>query len=871
MWYRSAVSKSLSNFPYLGAAGQTRTEPVLIPVPSGDIRSIAIHVAVNVTSDPELRSPALAGGLHRFEGGEELAVPFVFHDAAAFKFALVVPKALRHRALTERAALLTRIAEDAAHPVPAYVAPARLVVGFEELKRYLDEKSDPNLTSEALAGRERDLVEREARIKARAQTLLSQEDDARALSERLEAERAALFERERLIETRELSMRERERNMETRVASSPGMIPSLSATLPLPQVSPPSAEVVHDEELSMLDSVDHVPLASVVADTELEELPDDLEELPDEEAAAALEEPSDDVDAEFEDADAEDFEDVPADAIEEARDDEPREEPTQVVSVDMILPSTDRVRRPNAGAPVPPPAHFLRDSHMEMAASLIDGHVWLFARTGEDREDVFTDGVELLVQYLAVSSHPVALLALVDRSTEGRPYVRRAALDPKTALDLRVLNSLKRHFTVRVGLFGASGQFLREFTIEDVPRKENLNLIIERAKRQAPTGIDAATAMERALAAPPPVRINKHPFAPIGDDATIADVMTRVEELDRWVPAKLDLALFALSIPKTEVDAVITSTLSLAKDHGIAIGEALLPRILPENAESSDEVITSLFEAFRDADHEPLTAKQIKRNWSSLLKLATQHEVVLPTKLHLLAWNAVNEEAKDEIDHDALSAEEQLTLLTHPSKKKAIALALIKGATPEGISAALRAARTLEEEALLEVIAGVIEVGEPAGDALIDMLSARKAYVRHTAVLALGELTLRRAITPLVQLLQSETTDLWEDVARNLARFGSGALRPIARALKSPNTDESRFAYTLAHLMIAGFVEPIEKMQRDGNTHVARVATSAFSQQEASKRHVEVVMSERDADEASQTFDFARRFVSAQTVNTTDR
>ena len=75
---------------------------------------------VNVVTHPELKARVLAGQLHRLEDGRELALPFVYHDPLACKFALVIPSALAHLEMKEWARLMTEVAEDTTHPVPGY-------------------------------------------------------------------------------------------------------------------------------------------------------------------------------------------------------------------------------------------------------------------------------------------------------------------------------------------------------------------------------------------------------------------------------------------------------------------------------------------------------------------------------------------------------------------------------------------------------------------------------------------------------------------------------------------------------------------------------------------------------------------------------
>ena len=134
--------------PYQGKLGTSRLESVHVPLPDGRIRSVAVYVAVNLASDPHLAGAATSGGLHRFEGGEELAVPFIFHDPNARKLCVVVPEALRHQELKERAKLLTAIADDPATPVPAYVREATSVIGPAGLVAYLAREGSTHRESE---------------------------------------------------------------------------------------------------------------------------------------------------------------------------------------------------------------------------------------------------------------------------------------------------------------------------------------------------------------------------------------------------------------------------------------------------------------------------------------------------------------------------------------------------------------------------------------------------------------------------------------------------------------------------------------------------------------------------------------------------
>jgi hypothetical protein len=146
---RASADATADGPAYQGHAGATRTEALHLRQPGGALRTVEVHRVVNVATHPELRQRVLEGDLHRQPDGSELALPFVYHDPARLRFALVIPPSLAHVELRERARLMTELADDAL-PVPAYVREGVTVLGIVELEQYLgghapdgDERSGP--------------------------------------------------------------------------------------------------------------------------------------------------------------------------------------------------------------------------------------------------------------------------------------------------------------------------------------------------------------------------------------------------------------------------------------------------------------------------------------------------------------------------------------------------------------------------------------------------------------------------------------------------------------------------------------------------------------------------------------------------------
>ena len=841
--------------PYGGLAGQTRREMIHVPIPGGYVRSVEVFRGVNVATHPDLRAPALAGALHRFDSGEALAVSFVFHDPTAEKFALVVPEPLRHRALYEFAALFERIAEDAEFPVPAYVRRARVVIGAAELESYLEETpagddgatraaahAASELTAEraaidaearaqqlrrgeletregSLTAREGDIETRERRLHVRAEDVTRREDEVRSLAEELEVGQREIALREQELERRVTILQRREAAYKDRIASN-GLDEGGTAEVDMAELEelgalrgrisslePPSGasllesvELVDDEVTTIsTDSVE------VIADDELEVLgEDEVEDLPD------SPEP---VHTAFQEART-----VVADAA----------------SVTIALDLSD--------LPVPPPERFATDEQMQMAATLADD-VWLFARLGEGHEQAFRgEGVELLAQLSVIDDYPVVLLALVERG-DGRPYVRRAALDPREPGERAILDALASEFAAELACFEARGEHACTLSI-GADRAANLRKILDNvdSRRERPV-IDRATALERALAAPPPIRAKDHPFHDEQPSArSLEDAAAALERLSDWSTTdRLQHIEQVVSVPVSVVERASRRIFEDAFSHGLVPSREMLDRALDlelvadVRAFVAQQLETFVATAGKSADQ--LGDKPLAQNWQRLLDLAAAHEVAVANETADAAWAAIRAAGGGEhmpvleTDPEALKKLSQgdlEALLEHPRSLLPAALELCRREDAAGLRAVAKAMRKTTPDGVIAIVVALSAIGEVAADVLIDGLTAKAGHVRHASALGLGRMQLRRAVVPLMHLLLEERTPLWRDVARILAGFGAGALRSVGRFLKDPKGAEERLAWMLAHFANHGCEEQVERLRGDRDRSQAAVAERAM-------------------------------------------
>ncbi|MBZ0118804.1 MAG: hypothetical protein K8H88_17515, partial [Sandaracinaceae bacterium] len=140
-----------------------------------------------------------------------------------------------------------------------------------------------------------------------------------------------------------------------------------------------------------------------------------------------------------------------------------------------------------------------------------------------------------------------------------------------------------------------------------------------------------------------------------------------------------------------------------------------------------------------------------------------------------------------------------------------------------------KAVRKMPRAEVVRVVPRLVSLGDEVGDALVDGLSARKTFVRQAFALALGKLELRRAVVPLLHLLQSEESQVWREIARVLGSFGNASLRNVARQLKEPKGQEERLILTLAHLCNHGCQKQVDKMTREEKPSIATMAAEALT------------------------------------------
>jgi hypothetical protein len=571
-----ARSFSLSDPPYTGALGSTRREVVFVPTPEGGARRVEIVRGVNAATDPALVRQAVEGSLHR-HGDHDLAVPFVFHDPAARRFALVVPAGLAHQEISLRADLLTRLSVDTSEPIPAYVREARTVLGAAGLRRWLDEPDER-------AARD-DLATREERVRRRAEDITRRESDALARED-------ALTTREDSVAQDELAMRANMSALGAREAKLRAREESMAE--PDGAVAEAEASMMIDPELAV------APAASHATDESMELEPDEL--------TGRLSVPR-------------------AEPAPESAEIEP--EPDELAA-EEVSPVDELVTAP---PPEEPPLRLSPRSTTPWAA-VVDGTVRLWCPGNAETAAVVSgDDVSARVQVDATGTQPLALLALL-RGDAGATLAR-VVLDLRSPEDRGVLESLGRVFRVRVEVVSPGGRAIASHVL-GAPCEPVAQRALEVLAARAPDA--AALTAESAVLLREGVASAVDPRAAVPDDErdlSTAEGVTRA--LAAYAPL-LDVDQVARTslttgVPVAQIEAAAKRLVLAALRVGAPLSRAYVERaikvgVVPDEA----TLVTRGMQAYRrsvDAGIATIGRRRADASvaWGPLLDAARRLEV----------------------------------------------------------------------------------------------------------------------------------------------------------------------------------------------------------------------------------------------------
>ena len=179
-------------------------------------------------------------------------------------------------------------------------------------------------------------------------------------------------------------------------------------------------------------------------------------------------------------------------------------------------------------------------------------------------------GIDAAVQFASVGGRSIVLVALADLSADRGEAVRLAA-DLASPAPRALLGSLACDFVLSVAVFHEGPAPVRCFELRS-PREDNVARLLARPTTPGPYAVEVATAIARAMAAPPPLDALEHPFQPRRAASSPTDLRAEIRNVARWLePSRRDRVRLGLGVPEPAVQEVCEAVVRDALRVGIAV------------------------------------------------------------------------------------------------------------------------------------------------------------------------------------------------------------------------------------------------------------------------------------------------------------
>jgi hypothetical protein len=216
------------------------------------------------------------------------------------------------------------------------------------------------------------------------------------------------------------------------------------------------------------------------------------------------------------------------------------------------------------------------------------------------------------------------------------------------------------------------------------------------------------------------------------------------------------------------------------------------------------------------------------------------------------------------------SPKELLELLEDKDVRKDAAIELAKRAEPSVLGPVFGAIRRMARGEAVRVLPHAVHFGERAVPHLLDGLRSKKGFLRHGCALALGVLKSADGIEPLCDLLVSEPTDIWREIARAVGELGGGVVLPLtARLREAPPERRDRIIWALAHVVARGGRGPVEGMAAGRDPVSSAAAQRALELADHARSNDAEVRGLAPARDHTVNRAFSRRFFEAMAQNGT--
>ena len=864
------TTRAPSHNAYRGQLGKTRTQTVHVAGPRGELIAAQVYTTIDAVNDPELverlysEDAGRALNTLRLDGEVvRVQVPLLYHDPAAELLVLILGDAHRHRELDERIRVLAELRDGDAN-VPAYAKNFAVVYGTDGLRNYLEERAQQALEAARNLESTRDLDRRRQELAAR--------------EAELERTRGEHDKRARELERRAVEIEHaqgelaRERSEIERLRSE-----ARNRVIAAAQQSAPAQPTVDGGATRGGESAVTLPVPREIMDELSSEI---LESKPvtnghSHHPKAVLEDGGEVFDIETSVVAALDKLEPPPERPIEREVDRNDDEPT---AASIIPPgsdplTTETVELPLEAAVDPWLERVLANPSSTFAIDA-DGKPRLALVIGEQIARGFGGQVDLRVLLHRTATYPLITLVLGPPAALRVPSPTQLALvtlDIAGDRDRQVLAALAKKFALVVELI-ARGRRVRRFELR-APLHENVGYIVRAAEDhlrgvQAEGEASLAKARELVHGAGYDVLGVDQPDAAEFRDDKLAQLNT-AQHLRRAIamarrfarPSREDYLVCTRGFPLPRWRELRRHVLESAVAWGLWMGPELAQVAVSEGlARSRRDLVQKLHRGFETLKRHP-TAFDIDEeaaadNAKALADEAKALGVELVEHRPATGGTIKTSEEGSQVSGSIgqtpakgtprmTSTDDLIAMLADKQQRLAAAIELCERAEPRAAAPVIEAVQHMSRAEAVRVLGMSVKFGDAAKAPLLAGLASSKAFLRHGCALALALLRTEDGTQAVIDLLLTEPTEIWREVARAIGQVGPTALLPLASTYgrlgdKATPVTAERVAWAMAHVAVRGGKSAVETMA-GGQSVVAPVAKHALElHASAAKDHVRV-------------------------------
>ncbi len=858
---------------YRGASGATRTERILYTAPGGRVIPVEVHRCVNVATHPELGARLRAGepiNVVACPDGRErpVHVSVAYHDPGRRVFVVVVPETARHTELTERSAWLAQLASDAEYELPNYVLRFDVVFGGGELADLLERRDDDRVRSARDAELSQELDKRRARLEEHEARFAASKAEFEKVVAELEVRNEELQARVAELDERASSARDTTTETEIADLSDPDIIPP-----PDPEGTPLPRPVPHEEiqtnPFELMPEREAAELrARGVSDAELREASDRFVKQRD---SGPIVVGSDD-----------DSEVIAADQIVSEEDSEP-----------SIRPRTDDNATTVGGVQTDIlTERWIVSREEELKVATAEG-VRLAATLTPQQLSGFGEELVVRVQLHRMPTYPIIAITVGDPANKD-PYP--FLFDVGRESDMGALAALAREFAFELQLFDTEYTPVRRTAIT-APLTDNVRYALAAAEQHLTAIPPPQRSFAKASIAYADPEFDRH-----GRNRPERALFRReiLEHVDSPARCRTALDLVAhFSKPEHEELLVLVWGEPLAawnKARGRTVLKAVELGLWPGSdlarfavsagaARSRKDLVQRLHTSFTrtiGSTANDLDDDAIDLNWKALRAEREALGIEAPASNgngngaavvsgtiggdsdRMPATNPVEAPIAPAADLATLGPQQLVRLLRNKDRRRAAAIELAMRGETLGLGPTFETLKIMTRAEAVQVLGHVTKYGDPATEHLLRGLRSRKGFIRQGCALALGVLKNEEGIEAICDLLLSEPTEIWRELARSVGEVGAGAVMSLLARLKDQgDAGRERAAWALAHVAARGGEAHVETLSHGRDPVAAGVARHALQLVDLARTDDRTVRGADQPREVTVNRAFSRKFFEA--------